>query len=190
VDKPTVDADLPDTFSKLSGSDHYRIYTYVVLRDKITGVEFVVVNHHLDTADNVQVPTLRYAFKFFQENYTDLPVILLGDFNAREDSETIYSVVKSQAGYKSLYDMAPNKGSAAANIDWIFAMDCCVSGIYYNWCKETYPDKGGAYSNKYDGQKPSDHAAVYAEMEFSIKSAHTHSWAKAAAGVYWKGEKS
>lgn len=180
--------DTPDTFSKLDNSSHYRIYTYVVLKDKVTGVEFVVVNHHLDFDPQIQDTTMRYAFKFFKENYNDLPVIMLGDYNATKNEPVIKDIMVEKGGFSSLYDMSPRKGSGAASIDWIFAMDCCVSGLYYNYCTETYSDKGGPYSHKYDGKMPSDHAPVYAEMQFSIKSEHTHDWTEASAGVYWKGE--
>jgi endonuclease/exonuclease/phosphatase family metal-dependent hydrolase len=179
----------PDTFSKLEGSNHYRIYSYVVLRDKQTNLEFIVVNHHLDFDDAIQQTTMRYMFKYFQENYTDIPVVMLGDFNATENSSVIKDLVVGSAGFTSLKHLSTSHGATSnvATIDYIFGMSCCVTGLYHTTCVETYRDLSGKYGKKYDGIKPSDHPAVYAEMMISYDG-HTHDWSEAASGVYWANE--
>lgn len=181
----------PDTASKLQGSSHYRMYTYAMLRDKITGEEFIVVNWHLDFDEKIQVPSMQYMFKFFQENYTDIPVILLGDFNATASEKVISEITVKQGGFTSMHNMTSNWGTKTpASIDWIFGMGCCVSASYYTVCRETYPDKDAPASSMDatwgDGKMPSDHAAVYAEFKFSSNGEHVHDWSVPASAVQWE----
>ncbi len=176
----------PDVASKHPDSAHYRMYTYVMLRDKVTGEEFIVVNHHLQ--GEVATYQLTYMFKFFQENYTDIPVIMLGDFNRDASTETISRVVIQDGGFTSTHNMTINpESNSPARIDWIFAMNCCVKCSYYKWCKETYPDSMAYTQYTFgDGKYPSDHCPVYAEITIkSDREEHTHDWSKLASEVDW-----
>jgi endonuclease/exonuclease/phosphatase family metal-dependent hydrolase len=179
----------PDVASKLPNSDYYRMFTYAMLRDQQTGEEFIVVNWHLDFNSDVQVAQVNYMFKFFNDNYNDIPVIMLGDFNASSESMVVSGTVKKFGGFASLHEMASNKeASNPAGIDWIFAMNCCVKGTYYKWCRETYPDKQASVGKAYgDGKYPSDHCPVYAELTIrSDRAEHTHDWSHNASQVEWQ----
>ena len=174
----------PDYPSKNPVASHYRMYTYVMLRDKVTGEEFIVVNHHLQGA--IASEQLTYMFKFFQANYTDIPVIMLGDYNSEWGTDAIARVMIKDGGFTSLHSMANNpESNAPARIDWIFAMSCCVRGTYYKWCKETYPDAQAIAGERFgDGLPPSDHMPVYAELIIKAdRSEHTHDWSKLASEV-------
>ena len=181
----------PDIASKLPGSSHYRMYTYAMLRDKITGEEFIAVNWHLDFSEPIQVTSMQYMFKFFQENYTDIPVILLGDFNADVASKVVSEITVKQGGFVSMHNMTSNWGTdKPANIDWIFGMSCCVNASYYTVCRETYSDKDAPASSKDktwgDGKMPSDHAAVYAEFKIARKlGEHVHDWSEIGKDVHF-----
>ena len=176
----------PDEYSKLEGSDYARIYTYVMFRDKQTNEQFIIVNHHLDFASQVQVTTMKYMFKFFNENYTDIPVIMAGDMNANANSTVIKDLIQGEAGgFDSLQDMAsPRVGNAMAplDVDWIFATPCCVTGVYFTMCRDVYPDHSDA---RFDNGMPSDHPAAYAEMIIDSKKHCHHDWTEAASGVSW-----
>jgi len=183
----------PDEFSKHSLDDFYRIFTYALLRDNYTNEEFIVVNHHLgfskndgNTAETNQIQTkaLEYVFKFFQDNYVDIPVIMLGDYNATASSPAIGMM--KDAGFASLHDLSESS-VAAASIDWIFAMSCCVTGIEYGVCKETYPD---TQSSQWNGTMPSDHPAVYAVMRINYDGEHEHDWNELVKDVVWQKEPS
>jgi len=178
--------------SRLPGSNFHRMYTYAMLRDKITGEEFIVVNWHLDFTESIQVASLQYMFKFFAENYTDIPVILLGDFNAEASAKVVSEITVKQGGFTSFHNMTSNWGTdKPANIDWIFGMSCCVSASYYTVCRETYPDKGAPASSADktwgDGKMPSDHAAVYGEFKIARKlGEHVHTgWDEIGSTVQW-----
>ena len=179
--------DTPDVPSKNEGAKHYRMYTYVMLRDKVTGEEFIVVNHHLQGTNASE--QLTYMFKFFQENYTDIPVIMMGDYNSRAGTDAIDRVMIEDGGFTSLHKMASNtESNSPANIDWVFAMSCCVEGTYYKWCQETYPDLQAPAGETFgDGKYPSDHRPVYTELTIkSDREEHTHDWSKLASEVSFK----
>ena len=179
----------PDEASKLSTSDYYRMFTYAMLRDKQTGEEFIVVNWHLDFDSTTQMAQMNYMFKFFQQHYNDIPVIMLGDFNASSESSVIITTVERYGGFTSLHEMATNKeASSPANIDWIFAMKCCVEGTYYKCCRETYSDTAAKVGKAYgDGKYPSDHCPVYAELTIkSDRAEHSHDWSHNASCVEWQ----
>ena len=79
--------DTPEENSVMPGTDWPRVFTYVVLEDKVTGEQFLHLNVHLDTASS----DIRYAeaeiLMKFLKNYNHLPVILSGDLNAYADSK-------------------------------------------------------------------------------------------------------
>jgi endonuclease/exonuclease/phosphatase family metal-dependent hydrolase len=176
----------PDDYSRHPDSDYARIYTYVLFHDKTTDESFIVVNHHLDTNDDIQYETMKYMYKYFNENYTDIPVIMAGDMNANANSTVIKDLIQGEAGgFDSLQDMAsPRVGNAMAplDVDWIFATPCCVTGVYFTMCRDVYPDHSDA---RFDNGMPSDHPAAYAEMIIDSKKRCHHDWTEAASGVSW-----
>ena len=176
----------PDDYSRHPDSDYARIYTYVLFHDKTTDESFIVVNHHLDTNDDIQYETMKYMYKYFNENYTDIPVIMAGDMNATSESEVMKDLILTEAGgFESLHTMSPKIGKGNVRIDWILATSCCVTGVYFTTCEDTYRDYKDA---RFDNKMPSDHHATYAEMLIHSKNACTHDWTEAASGVFWATE--
>lgn len=174
----------PDEYSRLEGSDYTRIYTYVLFRDKQTNEQFIVVNHHLDFDPQVQVITVKYMYKFFNENYTDVPVIMAGDMNATVDAAVMKDLILSEeGGFESLHTMSSKVVNGnKVRIDWIVATPCCVTGVYFTVCEDTYSDP---FDARFDNKMPSDHHATYAEMMIHSKQGCTHDWTEAASGVEW-----
>ncbi len=169
----------PDTVSKLDQSDYYRIYTFVLFRDKVTDEQFLVVNHHLDFDPVVKVETMKYMFQYLNKAYTNVPVIMAGDYNATQSSTVINDLIVGAAGFKSAHLLTANIDSDATSgdIDFIFVTDCCVACKRFTMCRDTYPD---IKSVEFDHKMPSDHPATYAELLISSKKNCTHSWAAAS----------
>jgi len=169
----------PDEVSKLGQSDYYRIYTYVLFRDKVTTEEFIVVNHHLDFKEEVQVASMKYMFEFFDKTYTDVPVIMAGDFNAAANSVVVKDLITSKiGGFTSANRLAASveDDMNGSDIDFIFVTACCVSVRKFTMCRDTYPDRVNAV---FDHKYPSDHPATYAEMMINSKKDCTHDWSAA-----------
>ena len=176
--------DTPDVISRLPGSDYYRIYTYALFEDKHTGERFVVVNHHLDFDKQVQVTTMKYMFEFLQKTYTNIPIVMAGDFNATASSPVIQDVITADiGGFTSASNIATrvNVAATSGDIDFIFVTDCCVDVSYFTMCRETYPDPTNI---DFDHKMPSDHPAVYAELTFNSKRGCTHDWSGVQNYVY------
>jgi len=180
----------PDVASRDPNDSHYRMYTYALLRDKQTGEEFIVVNWHMSTSgDALRTLGLRYMFKFFHEaGYNDMPVIMLGDFNAQANTNVIKEITVNQGGFTSTHLLTPNPAAnEAPRIDWIFVKSCCMTASSFKICKETYPDTLAKPGEEYgDGKNPSDHCPVYAVVRIKEdREEHTHDWSQIGAGLTW-----
>jgi len=79
--------DTPEENSTMPGAEWPRVYTYVVLEDKVTGDRFLHLNVHLDTAgSDIRMAEVELLMKFLKK-YNDLPVIISGDLNSLADSK-------------------------------------------------------------------------------------------------------
>ena len=144
--------DTPTVASKLPGAEYYRIYTYAVLRDLVTGERFLHLNTHLDTAsDSVRSTEVNMLFEFLR-GYRDLPVLLTGDMNATVNSSPIKMFV---SGGLTSTDAMYEGRNATPTIDWLFVTADCVRVTYYRVCNE-----------RVNGDYPSDHYPVVSRLEF------------------------
>lgn len=156
-------SETPDEMSKSWGSSHYRIATYLILKDKTTAKEFVVFNTHLDNkSQEARIEGIRLVVDKIRE-FGDIPAILMGDLNATPSSETISS---TKVDFDDAHDVATISDEGAT---------------YHNYGKE--PDREridyillskGKFSvseyrivdNGRSGQYSSDHAPIYVKMKF------------------------
>jgi len=80
-------SETPDVMSRGWGAGHYRICTYVVLTERASGKDFAVFNLQLD---HISVDAKIGGAEVVMERVAELssmPVVVLGDFNAQEDSD-------------------------------------------------------------------------------------------------------
>ena len=157
-------SETPEVMSKDWGSEHYRICVYVILKEIATGKEFAVFNTHLDhVSDEARINGIKVVLDKIAQ-FGDLPSVLMGDLNAKEDSETI------QSAYESFDD---GMKLAAITED---------TPTYHNWGNEAnakridyiLTSKGDATVSEYhvvdnchDGVYSSDHASIYVELKFN-----------------------
>ena len=87
-------SETPDTMSKDWGAACYRICSYVILREKSSGKEFVVFNTHLDhVSDEARIKGIAVVLDKISQ-FGGLPAVIMGDFNAMEESDTYKSVTE------------------------------------------------------------------------------------------------
>lgn len=80
-------SDTPDEVSKGWGADCYRICTWVILENKITGQQYVHMNAHFDFAnDEVRYNSADLILEKAKE-FGDIPVVFTADMNFSETSE-------------------------------------------------------------------------------------------------------
>lgn len=164
----------PDMESKFSISKHYKHFTYAILKEKATGIEFMYISIHLDYSDNDDKYKANSAecrrqqalvLKAFLEKYPFMPVIVGGDFNAKASTEAIRVVVNqtrlsdSASIAKQSVRNSTSLGSSFTDlpennvIDYLFVTDDCITAQTYE-----------AWDNKINGKYPSDHIPVCAEI--------------------------
>ncbi len=88
-------SETPDVMSKDWGSACYRICSYVILTDKVSGKDFVVFNIHLDhVSDEARINGISVILDKISQ-FGSLPSVIMGDFNALEGSETYKRVTEN-----------------------------------------------------------------------------------------------
>ena len=150
-------SETPEVQSKDWGSACYRICSYTVLTDKTSGRDFVVFNTHLDhVSDEARINGINVVLDKIQQ-FGNLPSIIMGDFNADEDSETY-------AAATALFDDAKYRtddtDSGATYQGWGANLD--DPNIDYFMISKTgiKVNKYKIIDNTYDGAYPSDHFAI------------------------------
>lgn len=89
-------SETPDVMSISWDSACFRVCTYVKLRDNETGKVFAHLNTHLDHAGKeARKNGAKLISDFIRDNYSDIPVILTGDFNSSIFSDAYREIVKS-----------------------------------------------------------------------------------------------
>ena len=144
--------------SKDWGSEHYRICVYVILRDRITDKEFAIFNTHLDSkSQDARINGIQVVLDKIAE-FGDIPAYLMGDLNAKENSETIEStkeyfddamrispITEETATFHGWGDPERSK-----RIDYILISKGDASVSEYH-----------VVDNCHDGVYSSDHASIY-----------------------------
>ncbi|MGC8743316.1 MAG: endonuclease/exonuclease/phosphatase family protein [Verrucomicrobiia bacterium] len=156
--------------SKSWDSSLPRICTYVLLKDKVANRTILYANTHLDHIGKVaraeSAKLIRKKFAEFEEKY---PVILTGDFNATEDTDTYKNLIES--GNKKWIDSfrvihfvkTPYEASfhgwkggwSGERIDWILhTPDLTTVNSMIDYTSD-------------EGRHPSDHYPVEAVIRYS-----------------------
>ncbi len=108
-------SETPEVMSKDWGAAHYRVATYVILRDKVSGDEFVVFNTHLDhVSDEARINGIQVVLDKIEE-FGGLPAFLMGDLNAYPDEDTILFTHDS---FDDAHVVAEKKDEGATYHNW------------------------------------------------------------------------
>lgn len=154
-------SETPEQVSQGWDGDYIRICTWVILKNNETGEEFAHVNTHLENIDD---GTGREALKNGARMVADkaltfdMPVIITGDMNFEKGTE-FYNIL-ADAGFRDTQDIAAStmEGTTCGeeHIDYIFVDDGITSVSAYK-----------IVTDSYDGQYPSDHYPIYADIKFN-----------------------
>ncbi|MBR0415468.1 MAG: endonuclease/exonuclease/phosphatase family protein [Clostridia bacterium] len=159
-------SETPEVMSKDWGSMCYRICSYAILENKADSERFVVFNTHLDhVSDEARIKGIAVVLEKIKQ-FGSLPGIIMGDFNAVEDSDTYRAATKDflDAKYQT-----ENTQSGATYQG--FGTDLDSVNIDYFMISKT-GIKVNSYqilSNTYDGVYPSDHFPICVKL-----SIHNH----------------
>ena len=88
-------SETPEVMSKDWGAACYRICSYVILTDNVSGRDFVVFNTHLDhVSDEARINGIAVVLDKI-EAFGSLPAVIMGDLNAEEGSATYISATEN-----------------------------------------------------------------------------------------------
>ena len=147
-------SETPDKMSKDWNSACYRICSYVILEEKQTEREFVVFNTHLDhISDEARIKGIRVVLDKIAQ-FGGMPAVLMGDFNAEEDSDTYRSATENFLDVKyqtenTMTSCTYQSWGEALNRDCIDYVMISKSGFKVNSYK--------VVTDTYDGVYSSDH---------------------------------
>jgi endonuclease/exonuclease/phosphatase family metal-dependent hydrolase len=160
-------SDTPDVpGSKTWGHTLPRMYTVVEFRRLADDRHFQLIATHFDhESEPAQIRSAELLIKQIAELDQDQPLILLGDFNAGEDSEPYRMLINSglRDGYLSAADRGSRTGTFnnygrpdpdGTRIDWILINDSVT------------PTAARIVDQSPGGQYPSDHLPVEAVVDF------------------------
>lgn len=156
-------SETPEEMSKDWGAACYRICSYVILETTDTKAQFVVFNTHLDhISDEARINGINVILDKI-EQFGGLPSMIMGDFNAEEDSETYKSATENflDAKYQTENTMKSctyqNFGKALDRecIDYLMISKTGFSVNSYKVVTTTY-----------DGVYPSDHFPLSVSLHF------------------------
>ena len=157
-------SDTPDKTSKYKESHVYRIFSYVVLRDKATGISFMYVEAHLEnTEEGYDSVTARkkqsQALKKFTDAYPTMPIIIGGDMNAWSIKDI--SPLLSNTRFVNSPTIAKEKKESGTWVGKDFSvLDDGVLDYILVTNDRIAVEKYEAVDNKIDGRYPSDHIPV------------------------------
>lgn len=151
-------SETPDEMSRDWGAACYRVCSYVILETKADAKRFVVFNTHLDhVSDEARINGINVVLDKIKA-FGSLPAVIMGDFNAGEESETYKSATASflDAKYQTENTMTgatyQNWGETlgAENIDYFMISKTGFTVKEYKVVTDTY-----------DGVYPSDHFPIF-----------------------------
>lgn len=165
-------SDTPDKMSRYPTAKHYKVLTYVILKDKATGARFMYINIHLDGSNDAAAHSALKevrkwqveVFKNFIAKYNFLPIIAGGDFNENPTHSTI-TAVSANSRLISCANIAEKKVIVPSDVNSEFDAIGTASLDYLFVTPDSVKvEKFEVWDNKINGKYPSDHLPVCAEL--------------------------
>ena len=153
-------SDTPEKMSNTWGAEHFRICTFVILKNRNTGREFIVANVHLDyKSQDIRIKSIRLIYERLSK--FNLPTIVMGDFNCTPKSKASALAKKYFADVGQGFG-DENKGTfnnfeneyRNKKLDYMLQIPGSFTVHKYK-----------VIDKKYNNHFASDHFPVYAEIE-------------------------
>ena len=156
-------SETPEVMSKDWGAAHYRICTYIKLRDKETSEEFLVFNTHLDhVSDLARIEGIKVVLNKIEE-LGGVPAFLMGDLNAEPDTDTILSTHES---FDDAHEIAAVADKGATFHKWGTKPNNDDKRIDYIMISKgtCTVSEYRIVNNCHDGVYSSDHSSIYIKV--------------------------
>lgn len=157
-------SETPDIMSKSWGAQFNRVCSYVILTDNATGKDFVVFNTHLShVSDEARINGINVVLDKIAE-FGSLPSVIMGDFNAKEGSETYIKVTEnfSDARYET-----ENTSDSYTYQGWGDPEKSKRIDYFMISKKGFAVERYGVVSGVHDGTHSSDHCPIVLEVKLT-----------------------
>lgn len=157
-------SETPEQMSKDWGAACYRICSYVILSEKASGQQFVVFNTHLDhVSDEARIKGIGVVLDKIAQ-FGSLPAMIMGDFNADEDSTTYQMATENFLDTKY---QTENTMTSSTYQNWGEKLDNpCIDYIMVSKTGLAV-DSYKVVTTTYDGVYPSDHFPVCVDLRLT-----------------------
>lgn len=156
----------PDKMSKDWDSACYRVCSYAILQDKESEKKFVVFNTHLDhVSEEARIEGIKVVLKKIEE-FGGYPAMLMGDFNAEEDTATYKSATEIFNDAKYLAEKAEGIHSATYQ-NWGTQLEREPIDYLMISKKGFDVESFKVVDRTFDGVYASDHFPIVAELELN-----------------------
>ena len=157
-------SETPEKISKNWGSEHYRICTFVTLKDK-DGTTFTVYNTHPDwDCAEARVKQIKVIADKIEEKGGK--TVVLGDLNSIKGTEngdaalsSLEAILKDSKTFPGMTDYGTTYNGYGIDPDGPMGLD------YIFLPEETTVLEVGKYDKIYDGVYPSDHFPIFAKVK-------------------------
>ncbi len=159
-------SETPDEMSRGWDASMNRICTWVILKNKETGKEYVHMNSHFDHLGTVAQKNSAILIAERAKTFGDMPIVFTADMNVKENS-TAYNTMVTSGVFKD------TKREASDTMDYLTYHDTKPQnheGHVLDYVMVN--DNLGALSYKVvtagiDGRYVSDHFPIYADLKFN-----------------------
>ena len=158
-------SETPDVPSKGPGAACIRICTWVRLKDRLTGREFVHVNTHYDhISEEARVQGALIVTRFIEENFKGLPVVFTADMNTTEKGEAYATMTGNLADTRLAAADCKSYGTFHAGKDPAEKSDYYIDFLL---CSDGFePVSYRTVTKGVDGRFVSDHFPIYSDLKY------------------------
>ncbi len=163
-------SETPDKVSKGWDAALERIVSWVVLKDKNTGKEFIFMNTHFDhRGKQARIESAKLLKSKASELAKGLQLILTGDFNLTPESEGIQTIIKPDgentlvnSSSSATFKYGPNWTSTGFN-DRPFDQRKVIDYVFLKQIKKV--NRYAVITEKLNDLQLSDHCPVFVQVE-------------------------
>jgi len=138
----------------------YRMCVYVILKHKLCGKTFTVMNTHFGFGDNGQVKSANLIYDY-SKNISEYPTLIVGDFNMFPDSVGYGAMVKN---FKDVNACTANDlGTTYHNYQPDVINDQHIDYCFID--NRIIPLSQKIITDTVEGKYPSDHFGLYIELD-------------------------
>ena len=158
----------PDTPSKGWDAALNRVCTYGLFKNNKTKKTFWVFNTHFDhIGKTARLESAKLILKKIEElNTTNLPVVLIGDFNSKPEDDPSRAIMEKMQNTRNISKVVHGNADTWNAFKFNERPNGCIDYIFVSPNKYLHVSKFATLTDSYDMKYPSDHFPIMATLIF------------------------